>query len=633
MSDQAQPTQFEEQEFSKNFDAAAWKKIFAFAKRHKKLILGAMGFMVFDAGVDVVLPLTTMYAIDTFIVAREMDTFVPFVFVYLGLIALQTFSIYMFISFTGKIEASVIYDIRREGFRKLQNLSFSYYDKTPVGWIMARVTSDVQRIGDIVAWGVLDVFWTVTMITILVGVMFTLNTQLALILLVIIPPLIIVSMFFQRRIIKAQREVRKTNSKITGAINEGINGARTTKTLTRESGNFDEFSALTSDMRRASIRAGTLNAKFMPVVLSLGSIGLAMVLTNGGHLVMAGAISLGTLAVFVAYSLQMFDPIQHIAHIFSEMQAAQASAERTFSLMETEPDITDSQDVLRKYGDIEHPHPENWEEITGEIVFDDVSFAYNTKPVSDEAGSEADDQSPFGEAEKLLLRNFSLRVKPGEKIALVGETGAGKSTIVNLLCRFYEPTSGQIKIDGVDYRQRSQGWLHSNLGYVLQTPHLFSGSVMDNIRYSKPGATDDEVVEVARKMGAHDFIMKMEGGYGSNVGEGGSKLSTGERQLVSFARAILRNPKIFVLDEATSSIDTQTEALIQDAVDEALRGRTSFIIAHRLSTIRSADRILVIHGGAILESGSHKELLRARGHYYELYTNQIKKEAQERLLG
>ena len=628
MSDQAQPTQFEEQEFSKNFDASAWKKIFTFARRHKKLFFGGMTFMVFDAAVDVVMPLTTMYAIDTFIVAREMDTLVPFIFVYLGLIALQTFSIYMFISFTGKIEANVIYDIRREGFHKLQNLSFSYYDKTPVGWIMARVTSDVQRIGDIVAWGVVDVFWTVTMIVILIGVMLMLNAQLALILLLLIPPLIIVSMFFQRRIIKAQREVRKANSKITGAINEGISGARTTKTLTREAGNFGEFSALTEDMRRASIRAGVLNAKFMPAVLSLGSIGLASVLATGGNLVMAGAISFGTLAVFVAYSLQMFDPIQHIAHIFSEMQAAQASAERTFSLIETEPDIADPQEVVAKYGDIEHPRPENWEEITGEIVFDNVCFAYNTKPADGEI-----DADPAGKPEKLLLRDFCLHVKPGEKIALVGETGAGKSTIVNLLCRFYEPTSGQIKIDGTDYRERSQGWLHANLGYVLQTPHLFSGSVMDNIRYSSPDATDDEVVEVAKKMGAHEFIMKMEGGYGAGVGEGGSKLSTGERQLISFARAVLRNPKIFVLDEATSSIDTQTEALIEDAVNEALRGRTSFIIAHRLSTIRSADRILVIHDGAILESGSHKELLRARGHYYELYTNQIKKEAQERLLG
>ncbi|MCL2618713.1 MAG: ABC transporter ATP-binding protein/permease [Defluviitaleaceae bacterium] len=617
MSDQAQavhPTQFEEQEFSKNFDAAAWRKVFSFARRHKVLFFGAMAFMVFDAGVDVLLPLTTMYAIDTFIVAQDMRTFVPFLLVYVGLIVLQTVSIYVFIALAGRIEAKVIYDIRRESFHKLQNLSFSYYDRTPVGWIMARVTSDVQRIGDIVAWGVVDVFWTVAMITILVGVMFTLNTQLAMVLLLIIPPLILVSMFFQRRIIKAQREVRKTNSKITGAINEGIMGARTTKTLTRESGNFGEFSTLTADMRRSSIRAGVLSAKFMPIVLSLGSIGLAMVLSTGGNLVMAGAISFGTLAVFLAYSLQMFDPIQSIAHIFSEMQSAQASAERTFALMETRPDITDSDDVERKYGSIEHPLTQNWEEITGEIVFENVSFAYG----------EGD--------ETMLLDNFNLHVQPGEKIALVGETGSGKSTIVNLLCRFYEPVSGRILIDGADYTTRSQGWLHANLGYVLQTPHLFSGSVLENIRYSNPGASESDVVDVAKKIGAHGFIMKMEGGYGANVGEGGSKLSAGERQLVSFARAILRNPKIFVLDEATSSIDTQTEAMISDAVHEALRGRTGFIIAHRLSTIRSADRIFVIDNGRILESGNHKELLRARGHYYELYTNQIKKEARERLL-
>ena len=620
MSDQAQPsqpTQFEEQEFSKNFDASVWQEIFAFAGSHRLLFFGAMTFMLFDAAVDVVLSLTTMYAIDTFIVARDMSTFVPFMLVYTGLIVLQTFSVYIFISLAGKVEARVIYDIRKEAYNKLQNLSFSYYDKTPVGWIMARVTSDAQRIGDIVAWGMVDIFWTLIMIVILVAVMFTLNAQLALILLLIIPPLLVVSMFFQRRIIKAQREVRKTNSKITGAINEGIIGARTTKTLTREAGNFNEFSALTNEMRRASIRSGVLSSKFLPVVLSLGSMGLAMVLTAGGYQVMANTLSFGTLAVFVAYSIQMFDPIQHIAHIFSEMQSAQASAERTFSLLGTKPDVVDSEPVLQKYGDIETPKPANWETVTGEIVFENVSFNYNI--------SESNDT--------LLLNNFNLRVTPGEKIALVGETGAGKSTIVNLLCRFYEPTAGQIKIDGTDYRERSQGWLHANLGYVLQTPHLFSGSVMDNIRYSAPHSTDDEVIEVAKKVHAHDFIMRMENGYATNVGESGSKLSAGERQLISFARAILRDPKIFVLDEATSSIDTQTEALIQDAVDEALRGRTSFIIAHRLSTIRSCDRILVIHDGAILESGSHKELLRARGHYYELYTNQIKIEAQERLLG
>ena len=615
MSDQPQPTQFEEQEFSKNFDASAWRKVFTFARRHKKLFYGGMIFMFFDAFVDVVLPLTTMYAIDTFIVARDMSMFVPFMFVYLSLIVFQTSSIYMFISLVGKIEANVIYDIRKEAFNKLQNLSFSYYDKTPVGWIMARVTSDVQRIGDIVAWGVVDVFWTVAMMLILMVIMFVLNTQLALILLAIMPFLFLISMFFQRRIIRAQRDVRKMNSKITGAINEGIIGARTTKTLTREDGNFGEFSTLTNDMRSASIRSGVLSAKFMPAVLSIGSIGLAAVLTSGGHQVMAGMISFGTFAVFIAYSFQIFDPIQHIAHIFSEMQAAQASAERTFALLETTPEIVDSEDVQRKYGDIEHPLTENWEAITGAVAFENVSFSYGA----------ADD-------DKLLLNNFNLNVSPGEKIALVGETGAGKSTIVNLLCRFYEPTSGRITIDGTDYRERSQGWLHANLGYVLQTPHLFSGSIMDNIRYSQQDASDDEVIAVAKKVGAHDFIMKLEDGYASNVGEGGSKLSAGERQLVSFARAILRDPKIFVLDEATSSIDTQTEALIQDAIDEALRGRTSFIIAHRLSTVRSADRILVIHDGEILESGSHKELLRTRGHYYQLYTNQIKQEAQDRLL-
>jgi len=365
-------------------------------------------------------------------------------------------------------------------------------------------------------------------------------------------------------------------------------------------------------MRQASIRVATISAIYFPLVMSIGSIAVALVLGIGGLEVMGGVVSLGVLTVFVSYASQMFEPINQIARIISEMQSAQASAERTMSLIETELEIQDSPELIEKYGDFMNPKPENWPDIKGDIEFRNVTFKYKT-----------------GEQ---VLEDFSLTIGAGEKIALVGETGSGKSTIVNLICRFYEPTDGEILIDGVDYKERTQIWLQSNLGYVLQTPHLFSGTIKDNIRYGKLDATDEEVEEVARIVGAHSFITRFQKGFDADVGEGGSKLSSGEKQLISFARAIIGNPKLFVLDEATSSIDTETEQMIQSAIDKVLAGRTSFIVAHRLSTIRSCDRILVIDKGKVIESGSHRELLRKRGHYYQLYTNQFRDEAAGKLL-
>jgi ATP-binding cassette subfamily B protein len=406
--------------------------------------------------------------------------------------------------------------------------------------------------------------------------------------------------------------VRKTNSRITGAFNEGIGGAKTTKTLVREEANLAEFSELTGTMYRSSVKAAVLSALFLPAILTLGSVGTGIALWLGGNGVIAGVLSYGTLVAFIQYTVQFFEPLMELARMFAELQAAQASSERIFSLLEEEPQIQDSDAVTEKYGTILQPREENWPAITGSITFENVSFGYI-------------------DGEK-VLQNFSLDVHPGETIALVGETGSGKSTIVNLACRFYEPTEGVIKIDGVDYRQRSMLWLHSNLGYVLQAPHLFSGSIMDNIRYGRLDASDEEVINAAKMVNAHDFIMRQEAGYQADVGEGGSMLSTGEKQLISFARAILADPRIFVLDEATSSVDTETEQIIQNAIHTVLEGRTSFIIAHRLSTIRSADRILVIRQGKVTEYGTHQELLSQKGYYYRLYTNQFMDEQEMKLI-
>ncbi|TES91711.1 MAG: ABC transporter ATP-binding protein [Candidatus Cloacimonadota bacterium] len=602
----------EEEEYKKRFDWGLWKRLLCFLKPYKKhlTILGIVVILL--AGIDTVFPLLTKYAVDNFIVPKSLDGLWGFCFIYAVLIIIQAVVVWLFIAVAGKVDMGLCYDIRKKGFQRLQELSFTYYDRTQVGWLMARMTSDISRLGDTIAWGLVDMIWGFTMMIAITGVMFYLNWRLALISLTVVPVLVIISLFFQKKILRSYRLVRKTNSRITGAFNEGIMGAKTTKTLVREKENLREFQVITDEMFGSSVRAAILSSLYLPAVLTLGSIGTALVLWFGGEGVLSNAITYGTLLAFISYTVQFFEPVRELARIFAELQLAQASAERTLSMIETEPDIKDSPEIIKKYGDMFKPKEENWPEVKGNISFRNVSFAYK-------------------DGEK-VLENFNLNVKAGETIALVGETGSGKSTIVNLACRFYEPTKGEILIDGVDYRKRSLLWLHSNLGYVLQTPHLFSGTIEENIRYGRLNAKDDEIENAAKLVNAHNFIIGLENGYQTEVGEGGGRLSTGEKQLISFARAILANPRIFVLDEATSSIDTETERVIQKAIETMLRGRTSFIIAHRLSTIRSADRIMVIREGKITEEGNHHELLNEKGYYYRLYTNQFMEEQETRLL-
>jgi len=606
---------FEEQEYTKSFDANLWKKMMQFCTKFKRNFILLFVFGVLLAANSAIFPQLTGYAIDNFVDAdvRDLTNLPYFIMIYVGLLLMNGGLIFAFIYLGVRIETDVSAYVREIGFHKLQNLSFSYFDNTPVGWIMARLTSDTFRIGEIVSFGFFDIVWGLFTISFYIIFMLFTDVRLTLILLTIIPVLVVISIYFQRKILRAHREARKMNSKITGAYNEGITGAKTTKTLIREEKNFEEFDVLTRNMRRASLRAVTIGGIYFPLILTITGVGIAMILGEGGRAAQHGTISLGTLTIFVIYATQMSEPIGQIAQVLSQMQAAQASTERTLSLIESEPDVIDTPEVIAKYGDFENPKPETWDAINGRITFKDVSFHYKT-----------------GEQ---VLSHFDLDVRAGEKIALVGETGSGKSTIVNLLCRFYEPTNGTILIDGKNYKERPQIWLQSNLGYVLQAPHLFSGTIRDNIKYGKLDATEEEVIAAARAVDAYNFIMKMDKGFDSDVGEGGNRLSTGEKQLISFARAIIKNPAIFVLDEATSSIDTETEQKIQAAIHKTLEGRTSFIVAHRLSTIRHCDRILVIDSGKILEMGTHKELLRNRGHYYDLYTNQFKKEAEDRILG
>ena len=360
-------------------------------------------------------------------------------------------------------------------------------------------------------------------------------------------------------------------------------------------------------MKSDSIKAVIRSSIFWPLVLVLGYVGVAATLRVGSGFVLGEfkglVISVSVLYLFISYTTMFFDPIMQIARILANLQQAQASAERIMDLIETEPEIKDSEEVIEKYGTLLSPKRENWEKLIGEIEFKNVNFQYIEN--------------------ELILKDFSLKIPAGTSVALVGSTGSGKSTIVNLICRFYEPTSGQILIDGKDYKERSIGWLHENLGYVLQTPHLFNGTIKENIKYGKLEATDEEVYAAAKAVSADEFINEFEQKYDTNVGEGGSKLSLGQRQLISFARAILADPRILILDEATSSIDTKTEYNIQEVINKLLQGRTSFIVAHRLSTIINADLILVIKDGCILEKGTHQELLKLKGEYYNLYKNQF----------
>ncbi len=604
---------YEEQDYTKQFDLSLWRRLLRYAKPYYPHLLGIALTMVICAAIDVVFPLMTREAIDTFVAGRTTEGLPWFIARYLMFLLLQVGCIFTFCFLSGRTERGICTLIRTRGFKRLQELPFAYYDKTPIGFIIARMTSDTQRLGDTIGWGLLDLMWSIAFVLISVTVMVVINARLALATIVVIPLIALIAIWFQKRILQSYREVRKNNSKITGSFNEGIVGAKTTKTLVREAANEREFVQLTGSMRACAIRAAVLSALFLPIVMSLGSVAAAYALWQGGFDVFTGAISFGTLTVFIQFSTQMFEPISNLARIFAELQSSQAAAERVMQMIETEPEICDSPEVIERFGDNFHPRRENWPPLHGDIEFDDVSFRYT--------GGEQ------------VLKNFSLKIKAGQTVALVGETGSGKSTIVNLICRFYEPTSGRILIDNVDYKQRSQLWLESHLGYVLQQPHLFSGTVRDNIRYGKLDATDEQVAAAARMVDAEDFILALEKGYDTDVGEGGSRLSTGQKQLVSFARALIANPAIFVLDEATSSVDTVTEQKIQKAIKTALQGRTSFIIAHRLSTIRTADLILVIQDGEICERGSHKELLRQKGYYYRLYVNQFREEREAELLG
>ena len=601
---------FQEKDFSnEGLNLSMWKKILVEFKPYVKYIVALMALNTLIALSDVLLPIMNKNALDEFVGGNNNDKIFGFALIYLLIILLTTLCHVVYFKIATKTENGFSYDLREKLFVKLQNLSFSYYDVTPSGWLMSRMTSDIFRLSEILTWSFAELFWGLPLMIFTTIVMFRYSVKLTLLVLVVVPILAIVVFYFQKRIMRNYREVRKSNSIITNAFNESINGAKTTKTLVLEDSNYAEFKKDSDNFYNVSFKAGRLSSIFRPLVNFISSISLAFILWLGGQMVFDNMLSFGVLYIFITYSQQFFEPLRTIAILFQDFQMAQASGERIISLLESEIDIKDSDEVIEKYGAILNPKTENYEDIKGDVEFKHVDFKYKN-------GQE-------------VLKDFNLKVEAGKTVAIVGETGAGKSTIVNLLCRFYEPTGGKLLIDGLDYRKRSLGWLHSKLGYVLQAPHLFEGTIEDNIRYGNLNATKDDVINAAKLVNAHDFIMSFKDGYDTFVGEGGSRLSTGQKQLISFARAVLAKPSIFILDEATASIDTETEKIIQFGIENIMKGKTSFVIAHRLSTIVNADRILVIDKGKIIEDGNHKSLMEEKGNYYRLFTNQFKESLEK----
>ncbi|MFN4241883.1 MAG: ABC transporter ATP-binding protein [Tepidisphaerales bacterium] len=594
--------ELEDDTFSGRFNPALWRKVLAFAWPHRGKVLAVAVLGVVLAAFDIAVGRLTGAVVDA---ARSADPAeIRAVFVGYGLLMLAfAAGIYAFIRVTGRITCDVSYDLRKAAFAHLQSLGFAFYDRKAVGWLMARLTSDVATLSRVMSWAILDIVWGVSCVVLVTAAMLYLNWRLALLVLVILPPLLLVSLWFQKRLLATSRAMRKTGSQLTASYNEALLGLRTTRSMNREHRNLEEFSGLAGTMYGHSLRNTIYAALFVPLLSSICFAAVALALYRGGYDVAAGTgFTLGQLVAFTSWATFLQWPVMLLAQQLTAVQAAQASAERVVSLLDTAPDITDGPDVL----------PQGLSGRVSEVRFEHVTFGY-------------DPQRP-------VLHDVSFTAGPGQCVALVGPTGGGKSTIVSLACRFYQPTSGRVLINGIDYTRLPLRDLQRRLGIVLQQPHLFSGTIAENIRYGRLDATDAEVERAARLAGAHDFIAAFPDGYATRVGEGGSRLSTGQKQLISLARAIIADPEIFIMDEATSSVDTATERAIQAAVDRVLKGRISFVIAHRLSTIRRADLILVIADGRIVEQGDHASLIARRGRYHALYTQQFTAEHEEQLL-
>ena len=602
------------QEKQASFSLRPWAKLWPVLKQHKWLFFGAVVTDIIMAGIDAYIPLMQSEVVDSFLTPGTTAGFGAYVLKYLLVIAFEMALLRIYFACCMHLEIKGGRDLKEACFLNLQRLSIDYHNNTSAGHSLSRTMSDTDRIAAMVAWFVPDILWGFGYILSAFFQMARLSLKLAMTMIILAPIVTALTVYFQKKLIELNRAVRAEHSKITASYNEGIMGAKTSKTMALEEQLSGEFAQTTARSMQAGIRHAHMRALYVPLVVCCGSLAASATLLQGGGMVLGEELTLGVLSAFTTYSLSLFQSFRMQAARISNLISQQACVERVTGLIEEKPTVTDRADVVEKYGDCFEPKKENWEPIRGDIAFRDVTFQY-----------------PDGE--ETVLENFSLDIPFGTRLAIVGETGAGKSTLVNLVCRFYEPTQGTVLIDGRDARERSQLWLHSAIGYVLQTPHLFSGTVRENLLMGNPQATEEQMWQAIRTVSAEDVIAHLDKGLDTDVGEGGDLLSTGEKQLISFARAILADPRILILDEATASVDTVTEARIQAALEEVTQGRTCLMIAHRLSTVRNADMILVVRDGKIVEQGTHAQLLAQKGYYHSLYTRQYEDETTAKLLG
>ena len=583
-------------------------KLMTYLKPYKGKLITMLVLGIVGSIIDISIPLFQQYAIDNFVIANTLKGIPVFIGLYILALGIQVASNTRTMYLASYVEMNIGHDIKEVCFNHLQTLSFSYFNQNSVGYIHSRVMSDTARIGELVSWVLMDSIWNLAYMVGAIAVMFSIDAKLALCVLAVLPIAALLIALCLNKLTVLNRSVRELNSKISGDYNEAIVGAKTIKTLVVVDKISSEFKQDTLKMKRTTVSVTRFRVLLWSSVSFFSFIALALVLWRGGILTQEQAFKVGKLSAFMSYAQGLLNPLLWVIDAISTLINTRVNIERVTKLLETKSDVIDTPEVIEKYGDTFYPKKENWEPIHGDIAFENVSFTY-----------------PDGEEQ--VLENFSLNIPMGTRVAIVGETGAGKSTLVNLVCRLYEPTEGRVLVDGRDLRERSQLWMHSNIGYVLQSPHLFSGSVRENLRYGKPDATDEEMWEALRTVSADKVVERMDKGLDSEVGEGGDLLSTGEKQLISFARAIIGEPRVLILDEATSSVDTMTEQIIQKALTKVTEGRTSFIIAHRLSTVRDADVIIVVKDGKIVEQGTHKELMKLKGYYNSLYTRQYEKEA------
>jgi ATP-binding cassette subfamily B multidrug efflux pump len=579
-----------EEDFSgKVYDARITGRLLAYLRPYVGRVVAAGVIMATTSLVALARPWIISQIVDVGIGEGKPDYLFRMVIVYLGLNAYNALAVSGRINLMAWVGTKVIVQLGNQLFEKLQTLSLDFYSEHEVGRLMSRLTTDVDRLRDLVSWSVIFLVNDFVILGGTIAIMFGMNARLSLVSFAVIPPMIVATMLWRKRARDAYRVARRALAMVNADLQENINGVRVVQSFAREAFNYARFAhKLNEEHWQANLRSTRLSAIFFPTVDLLAMVATGLVIWFGGTLVLRQQLSAGTLVAFTMYIGNFFGPIRDLAGRYNQFQSAMASGERVFDLLDTEPTLVDTP------GAVEMPP------IEGHVRFEHVTFGYDP--------------------ETKVLKDINLEVQPGQMVAFVGVTGAGKSSMIKLISRFYDVDEGAILVDGHDLRQVTQASLHRQIGTVFQETFLFSGTVMDNIRYGRLEATDEQVIAAAKAVGAHDFIVKLTDGYQTEIQEGGSLLSSGQRQLLSFARALLADPRILILDEATSSVDTQTERLIQEAMERLLEGRTSFIIAHRLSTITKADQILVMDHGQITERGTHEELLAEQGAYYRLYS-------------